>query len=415
MGRGGEKAEKAKDPHAAPKKPPSAGRRQRGSQEKPDWTKRLIGLVVLFVIGGPAVYTVFSFFAGAGIAHIDVHDTAKLKSVLFSGEPWLVYCVNNDTLRQRLPKVLEDSAGPLRGSLGLAIGVLQCWDKTESGRSVAQRFKLSAFPPLSFLVANGNKPRAVNLVGARQPEDLEKKLKPALALETHRIDTLKKWSTLCTSRRACVVVGHKNTAQRDTALNLVRPHLESHRALKVVTLDTSFWQLKLDKGVLATRPSIKEGADVLCLSRKESGGTGKNRSIAYSGKFLGALTSSSTSALMGDCDRQSGLVQMEAAPKIKARPSKPKKVKASPPPVPRPSPSPSPPPKKPPRTNVDRVGSRAQMEQDDEVLFEAVEEEPNEGDDTPAEETGEEPLEDMEEEEGGDEHEEAHDDEEVEL
>jgi len=409
MKRGKEKADKDKDPHA-PRKPPSAGRRQRGSHEKPNWPQRLLGLGFLFVIGGPAVVTVLSYFGGTGIAHLDVHDTAKLKSVLFSGEPWLVYCVNNDTQSQRLPKVLEDSAGPLRSNLGLAVGVLQCWDKTESGRSVAQRFKLSASPPLSFLVANGNKPRVVSLVGAKQPEDLEKKLKPALALETPRIDTLKKWSTLCTSRRACVVVGHKNTAQRDTALNLVRPNLERYRALKVVTLDTSFWQLKLDKGILATRPSIREGADVLCLSRTEGGG--KNRSAAYSGKFMGALTSSGTSALMGDCDRQSGLVRMEATPKIKARPSKPKKVKASPLPVPRPSPSP--PPGKPRRTNVDRVGSRAQMEQEDEALFEAVEEEPGAGDDAPAEETGEESPDD-EEEDGGGEHEDAHDDEEVEL
>merc|ERR1712151_595726 len=97
------------------------------------------------------------------------------------------------------------------------------------------------------------------------------------------------------------------------------------------------------------------------------------------GKFLEALTSSGVSNLLQDCDKQSNLVQLSVIPKINARPSKPKKVKASPPPKPKasPSPSPSPPPK---RTNVDRVGSRAQMEADDEVLFEAVEEEPNEGD-----------------------------------
>merc|ERR1712176_944831 len=103
------------------------------------------------------------FFIGAGIVHIDVHDTGKLKNVLFSGDPWLVYCVNNQTQNQRLPKVLEDSAGILRGSLGLSIAVLQCWDQTASGRSVAQRFKLAKSPPLAFLVANGNKPRVVNL------------------------------------------------------------------------------------------------------------------------------------------------------------------------------------------------------------------------------------------------------------
>lgn len=34
---------------------------------------------------------------GNGIVQLDVQDTAKLKAVLFGGEPWLVYCVNPDT------------------------------------------------------------------------------------------------------------------------------------------------------------------------------------------------------------------------------------------------------------------------------------------------------------------------------
>ena len=34
---------------------------------------------------------------GNGIVQLDVQDTLKLKAVLFGGEPWLVYCVNQDT------------------------------------------------------------------------------------------------------------------------------------------------------------------------------------------------------------------------------------------------------------------------------------------------------------------------------
>ena len=56
---------------------------------------------------------------------------------------------------------------------------------------MAQRFKLPLKPPLSFVVANGNKPRVVTLTGLSKPEDLEKKLKPLLALEIKRIDALK--------------------------------------------------------------------------------------------------------------------------------------------------------------------------------------------------------------------------------
>ena len=48
---------------------------------------------------------------------------------------------------------------------------------------MAQRFKLNLKPPLSFVVANGNKPRTLGLTGISKVEDLEKRVRPALALE----------------------------------------------------------------------------------------------------------------------------------------------------------------------------------------------------------------------------------------
>ena len=48
---------------------------------------------------------------------------------------------------------------------------------------MAQRFKLNLKPPLSFVVANGNKPRTLGLTGISKGEELEKRLRPALALE----------------------------------------------------------------------------------------------------------------------------------------------------------------------------------------------------------------------------------------
>ena len=83
----------------------------------------------------------------------------------------------------RLPPVLEENARSLWRNLGLSVGVLKCWEPTSSGRSVAQRFKLNLKPPLSFVVANGNKPRTLGLTGISKGEELEKRLRPALALE----------------------------------------------------------------------------------------------------------------------------------------------------------------------------------------------------------------------------------------
>jgi|Transcript_83025 hypothetical protein len=365
----------------------AARRRSKGKEPKVTWRQKAPGIAALVFMFGVSIMsflsTIFGAITGNGITFLKVQDTAKLKEVLFSGEPWLVYCVNNETQSQRLPKVLEDSAWDLNRNIGLRVGVLDCWEKTDSGRSIAQRFKLRSSPPLTFLVANGNKPRPMGLQGVSKAEDIEKKAKPALVLEPYRIDSLKKWPSLCTSRRACIVIGHKNTAQRDAALNVIKPLMESNRALKIVTLDTSFWALKLDDGVLKTRPKQEKGsyrADVLCLARNEIPKEGNG---THSGAFLQDLDSRSASQFLADCGQRSDLVKIGVPPKIKARPSKPKTVTVPPRTTAPPKQAPSPQPRKDPRSaggnsgrKVDKFGSRESLEAAaaEEALFEAVDE-----------------------------------------
>mmetsp|Transcript_43103 Transcript_43103/g.93897 ORF Transcript_43103/g.93897 Transcript_43103/m.93897 type:complete len:438 (+) Transcript_43103:27-1340(+) len=349
--------------------------------EQVSWKKKAGAIGALVFLCGTGLFqflsAVYSFILGSGIVPLDVQDSAGLKSILFGGDPWLIYCVNEQTSHQPLPKVLEDSASKLWSSIGIKVGTLNCWEKTSSGRSVAQRFKLRSSPPLAFVVANGNKPKTLTLQGSSKYEELERRISPALKLQTYRIDTLKKWSTLCTSRRTCVVVGHRQNAQRDTALSLLRPLQESYRSAKIVTLDTSFWQLKLNEAMSALRPGKEgggRGADVLCLVRDDVAGN-----VTYSGTFLQQLTASAATEFLSACEQRASLVPIKGAPRIVARPSKPKKVTPeamSPTPSPTPSrPSPSRPAPSPRRTNVDHVGSRSQLESEEEELFEAVDEE----------------------------------------
>jgi len=349
-------------------------------QEKVSAKKQMGAISAIVFMSGAGlcgfVSTIYSAFKGNGITFLDVRNTENLKTVLFGGQPWLIYCVNNQTQHQKLPSILEENAQSLWSNIGVQVGVLGCWDETDSGRSVAKRFKMKLSPPLQFVVANGNTPRKLDLVGLNKAEDIEKKIKPALKVEIGRIDTLKKWPSLCTSRRTCIVVGHKQVAQKDTALNLIRPIIENHRGTKFVTVDTSFWQLKLDEEVLKTRPG-KEGsqktADVLCLARRDDA----KGNTTHSGTFLQQLTASGMSAFVKACESRSSLAAINVPPRIQARPTKAKKV--TPPkhrdPTP---PPPRPRPREPPRGNVDRVGSRAALETEEEALFEAVEEEEEE-------------------------------------
>lgn len=341
--------------------------------EKVSWRKRCAGITIISCMCGVGfvsfVSTVLKFLAGTGITVIDVQDSVKLKSVLFGGDPWLIYCVTKETENLRLPSVLEASSRSLYSNIGVQVGVLRCWDEMATGRSVAKRFKLRDSPPLAFLVANGNQPRVVNFVGVSKLEDLERKIQPALKLEVVTVNSLKTWSNICTSRRACVVVGYKYSAQRDTALKALRPLHEKHRALKMVTLDTSFWQLKLEETVLTTRPTDK-AADVLCLAREDAGGG----NATFSGLFLQDLDSAA--AFLKACDQHEGLRPLAAgAPRISARPTKPKVV------TPEPykekgkdEAKPAAKPRESKRSNVDHVGSRDQLEREEEALFESVDE-----------------------------------------
>ncbi|CAJ1451171.1 unnamed protein product [Effrenium voratum] len=147
--------------------------------EKAAWKQQAAGwFFILFICGigfVSFVFTMLDIVVGNGITNLDVQDTAKLKKVLFGGDPWLIYCVNDDTVNHRLPQVLEESGRSLWRNLGLSVGVLRCWDQTASGRSVAQRFKLNLKPPLSFVVANGNKPRPLGLAGISKTEETWRK------------------------------------------------------------------------------------------------------------------------------------------------------------------------------------------------------------------------------------------------
>ena len=196
---------------------------------------------------------------------------------------------------------------------------------------------------------------------------------PSISPEV-RIDALKQWTGSCTSRRSCVVIGHKNQAQRDTATNVLKPLHSSFRALQMVTLDTSFWQLKLEDGLMATRNKEKGGADVLCLTREDVPGGNSS----YGGFFLQSLDAGSAKVFLQACLDHSSPVALKASPKIKARPSKPKKVTPPTPKAPKARAAPAPAPqRKAKKGSVDQVGSRESLESE-EPLFEAVEEDEEE-------------------------------------
>lgn len=371
------------------------------SKEKTPWIRKLGGVLAIFVLCGAGaaqvLMSLFSGLSGSGLFGASIEgpfkatETAKLKEILFGGDPYLVYCINDDTSKQKLPKFVEDCANEVY-SEGVKTALLPCWDKMESGKTLAERFKFRNQPPVMFTVANGDAPKLVNMQGM-QPADVAKQVTKTSKPKLELINGPKVWSKLCTSRRACVAFGYKHIAQVNHIKNVLDPILPEFKSLKFVQLDTEQWKLKLDLKFVEKRPDshTKKGPALFCLA-KGGGNT------TYAGWYPeGDFNAYALRSFLSECKAAPNgmpddFVEIAKAPKIEARPKKAKIV--TPPPYSGPSPPPpTPAPQKPKSRHADYVGSRAKMEENTEKIVEDADEEdirPNGIDDTYIPEEGEE-------------------------
>lgn len=347
----------------------------------------------------------------SALINIDIGDTAELKRVLFGGAPWVIHC--KDTGRNKFmspPSILEESAQQFQSIANF--GTIDCWDRTASGKTLAHRFDLPK-PPVVFAVANGDPPLVVDMEGVKKPWHLRRKVQAHLQASVARIDGPKSFRSFCTSRRACLVVGYKAAPLLAESLQLLNPLLEKHRGVRAVAVDTAVWKVHLDKDFVATKPKKAKGekdqAELVCITHQ----AGAN---PWRGSFFKAVAESapneeSVDEFLGHCDAGNGLVPISHAPKISLRPpdkpkpyyppssnkSSPKKNDSSKKSKKDPAGSSSSSKKekrsqRPPafsirdraarkkKSNTDRVGSRNRLEQEEEPLFETVDDDGDKGD-----------------------------------
>lgn len=254
-----------------------------------------------------------------GIVHIDVGNTDWLKEVLFGGRPWVIYC-DDKSSKKRVPPpaVFQESAVQLKGMA--TFGTLDCWERTSSGKTLAHRFDFPA-PPVMFAVANGDFPKVVDLEGLAKPWQLRRKVLSHLAATVTRIDKPETFKSVCSSRRACLIVGFKTAPMLAETLGLIQPLLEEHRGVRAVSVDTSVWKVKLDDKLAATKPKKKDGqrerSDMLCVARS-SGKQSRGAFFRYSGDA--APTSEDLEVFLDRCAKGKNLVPMSGIPQISLRP-----------------------------------------------------------------------------------------------
>merc|ERR1712137_468838 len=84
------------------------------------------------------------------------------------------------------------------------------------------------------------------------------------------IDGLTRFKSLCSKRRACLVVGYRSKTQLAAASQVLTPFLAEHRSVRVVALDLSIWRFRVDSKFESKRtPPGADRAELVCFRRGE--------------------------------------------------------------------------------------------------------------------------------------------------
>jgi len=262
-----------------------------------------------------------------GLVRVDVQNTEWMKEVLFGGEPWILHCLDSGgPLSVMAPDVLVEAAKDFR-SLA-TFGVVDCWRRMQSGTTLAHRFDFPR-PPVTVAVANGDPPVVMDLHGVAKPWQLKRKAAPHLTASIEKIDGPQRFKQFCSSRRACLVVGFKTTQAFAGAVKTLTPLLERHRSIRAVAVDTTVWKVKLDPRLAATKPKKSGGgaagagsdhrAELLCFARQRGGAS---RGGAFFKASSGDLSEQvdAVEQFLGRCSEARSLIGVEKAPQISTRP-----------------------------------------------------------------------------------------------
>ena len=103
------------------------------------------------------------------VVALSPNDTAALKQVFFTGEPWLVECTKG---RSASPMVY----GAESSLRGVQMGTLDCGAMLPSGKTTYERFKLTApnYGPVILAAANTERPQIAPRNALVSPAELAK-------------------------------------------------------------------------------------------------------------------------------------------------------------------------------------------------------------------------------------------------
>jgi len=252
---------KKKSAEAAPEQPTYPRRRRRGLMGKVDnlisWAGRVAKgkdltttdkAIVGSLVAISAAYVVRGALAGrSSLPVLNASDPAMLKSVFFSGEPWLVECTGAG---KPSPSVFEaEKALAAAPSSDLKMGLLDCGAALPSGKTTLERFKLSppAAGPTVLLFAN-QEPKPAMATGALVVSG-QSMLRWAATTSKPKVQKPSSTETLekhCLKKKWCVLVFTAVDRPSDAERTSLGKLAKGMRDVKFVTVDSSKYTMRLE-------------------------------------------------------------------------------------------------------------------------------------------------------------------------
>ena len=267
-------------------------------------------------------------------------NATQLKSVFFSGDPWLVQCVSKEDLetfdidpKLAADEIVEKALAALPKEA--QVGLLDCGKRLPSGKSTHDRFKLdTSLTPTLLFAANGKppaqiKPNMLDKYGlaSRLFPNARKQAAALAGLVRARSEpkalVFTKTEHLhshCLKRKRCVLVvtpGELSAAAGRTLGGL----LHEHRAVAFGTINTARYELNLAKALPAAEKSKAWPKGAPQLLAIQSAPTADKKKVALSAKaHRGDFT---PSALKDFLDKFAGgkleLTPLKKAPALRWR------------------------------------------------------------------------------------------------
>lgn len=281
--------------------------------EKRSFKQMIVGGIFLIALSGgifSTIWTIVDKLSGASLyPYVDVKsDEATLKTIFFSGEPYIVYCQAGKS--KLVPKMLIEGANML--PRGYSTAMMSCEERmVSSDGSVFERFNLDPKGTPAFVVANGDKPKQFNRESFYNAEYLAEFVKNHATPRMREVTNEIQFRNFCTEKAKCVAFGHKGKLS-ESAKSAIENANTYWRKQRVASIDTSRYSIKLDEALSASlEKQMSEGKtgkgylSGLCVSTESNPRATVRR-----------VTESEVYYFMKDCLNGVGLEEIKTVPSL---------------------------------------------------------------------------------------------------